>query len=165
MPATTKSAGNVPPLVEFHRRAVDAARRVLEVENDAVLLMQGADEVAHLRAQDPLHRPFVRRHDMNFDVAGAQGRGNLEADEAGAQHDGAARGLGVLDDRPAIGERAQRVDMRLVGAGNGQADRFGSGRKQQPVVGNAAPVGEHDLARARIDAGGIRAEAQVDIVL
>ncbi len=150
---------------EFHRAAVDAARGVLEMEYDAILLMEGADEVAHLRTQDPLHGPFVRRHDMNFDIARAQGRGNFQANETGAKHDGAARSRGSLDDRLAIGERAQRVDMWLVGAGDGQANRFGSGRKQQPVVGNPAPVGEYDLARARIDAGDVRIETQVDIVL
>ena len=84
------------PLFEFHRAAVNVARLVLEMENDAVLLMQGADEVAHLRAKYPLHGSFVRRHDMNFDVTGAQRRRNLEADEAGAQHDRAACRLGAV---------------------------------------------------------------------
>ena len=130
MPATTKSAANVPPLSSFTVPSVDAARRVLEVENDTVPLMEGADEVAHLRTHDPLQWSFARRHDVNLDIPGAQGRGDLETDEAGAEHDGAARGLGALDDRPAVGERTQRVNVRLVGAGNGQADRFGSGREQ-----------------------------------
>ena len=95
MPATTKSAVNVPPPSSFTCRAVNAARLVLQVEDDAVFLMQAADEVAHLRAKYPLHRPLVRRHDMNFDVTGAKRCRNLEADEAGAQHDRAACGLGA----------------------------------------------------------------------
>ena len=64
------------------------------MEDDAVLLVQGADEVAHLRTEDPLHRPFVRRHDMDFDAAGAQRGRDLEANEARAHHDRAARRLG-----------------------------------------------------------------------
>jgi hypothetical protein len=100
------------------------------MEYDTILLMEGADEVAHLRTQDPFHWPFFRRHDMNFDLARAQGRGNLQANETGAKHDGAARSHGSLDDRLAICERAQRVNVWLVGAGYGQANRFGSGRKE-----------------------------------
>ena len=46
--------------------------------------------------------------------------------------------------------------MWLVGAGDGQANRFGSGRKQQPVVGNPCSIREHDLARTGIDAGDVR---------
>ena len=53
--------------LELHLLAVDGGRHVLEMEHDAVLLVQRADEVAHLRAEDPLHRPFVRRHHMNLD--------------------------------------------------------------------------------------------------
>ena len=102
---------------------------------------------------------------MDLDVARAQRGRDLEPDEARADHDRAARRLGALDDRPAIGERAQRVDMRLVGARDRQADRLGAGREQQPVVGDRAPVGEHDLARTRIDAGDVRLEPQIDAVL
>ena len=138
---------------ELHLLAVDGARRLLEVEDDAVLLMERAHEVAHLRAEDSLHRPFVRRHHVDLDVAGAQRGRDLEPDEARADHDGPARRRGALDDRPAVGERAQREDVRLVGAGDRQANRLGAGREQQPVVRDRAPVGERDLARAHIDAG------------
>ena len=37
------------------------------------------------------------------------------------------------DDRAAVGERAQHVNVRPVGAGNVKADRLGAGREQQPV--------------------------------
>ena len=127
--------------------------------------MKGADEVAHLRTQYPLHRPFARRHNMNIDFAGAQGGGNFEADEAGAQNDGAARSPGPFDDRPAIRKRAQHMDVWLVGAGDGQANRFCSGCQQQPVVRDRASIREDDLARAYIDAGDVRVETQVDVVL
>ena len=74
------------------------------MKDDAVFLVQGADEVSHLGAEYTFHRPFIRRYDVNFDVPGAKGRRDLEANEAGAQHHGASRGPGALDDRPAIGE-------------------------------------------------------------
>ena len=48
---------------------------------------------------------------------------------------------------------------------DGQANRLGSGREQQPVVGNPASVREHDLAGTGVDAGCIRLETQVDLVL
>ena len=89
---------------------------------------------------------------MNLDVARAQRGRDFEADEAGAEHDGAARRLGALDDGAAVGERAQRVNMRLVGARDRQPDRLGAGREQQPVVGEPCSIGERDLARARVDA-------------
>ena len=151
--------------LELHLLAVDGARRVLEVENDAVLLVQRAHEVAHLRTEDALHRPFVRRHHMDFDVAGAQGRRDFEPDEARAHHDRPARRPGALDDGPAVGERAQRADMRLIGARDRQANRLGAGGEQQPVVRDLAPVGERDLARTRVDTGDVRLEPQVDAVL
>ena len=52
--------------LELHLFAVDGGRHVLEVENDAVLLVQRADEIAHLRAENPLHRPLVRRHHVDL---------------------------------------------------------------------------------------------------
>ena len=60
------------------------------MEDDAVLLVEGLDEIAHLRAQHPLHRPLLRRHDMNLDLARAQRRCRFQPDEAGADHDRAA---------------------------------------------------------------------------
>ena len=38
--------------LERHALAIDGARRVLEVEDDAVLLVQRADEVADLRRRE-----------------------------------------------------------------------------------------------------------------
>ena len=58
------------------------------------------------------------------------------------------RRLGALDDGAAVGERAQRVDMRLVGAGNRQPHRLGAGRQQQPVVGERCRRPASDDSRA-----------------
>ena len=83
-----------------------------------MLLVQRADEIAHLRPQDALHRPFVQRHCVDLDLAGAQRRRDLEPDKARSQHDCPARLLALLDDGSAVGQRAQCVNMRLVGTGN-----------------------------------------------
>src|SRR5262245_24465152 len=95
--------------------AVDGARRVLEVEDHAVLLMECTHEIPHLRTQDALHRALLGGDDMDLDLAGAQRGSDFEPDEARAQHDRAASCLGALDDGAAIGKRAQRADMRQVG--------------------------------------------------
>ena len=67
--------------------AVDRGHGIAEMEDDAVLLVQRADEVAHLRPEHALHRPLLRRHDMDLDVARAQRGRDLEPDEARADHD------------------------------------------------------------------------------
>ena len=63
------------------------------MEDDAVLLVQRTNEVADLRAEHLLHRPRLQPDHMNLDVPRPQGGGGFEADEAGADHDGAARAL------------------------------------------------------------------------
>ena len=137
--------------LERHALAVDRGHGIAEMEDDAVLFVQRAHEVAHLGPEHALHRPLLRRHDMDLDIARAQRRRDLEPDEAGTDHDRAARAVRRLDDRPAIGERAQRVDVRLVGARDRQPHRLGAGRQQQTVVGNIAAACEDDVARLGID--------------
>ena len=109
------------------------------MEDDAVLLVQRANEVAHLGPEHALHRPLLRRDDMHLDLARPQRGRDLEPDEARADHDGAARAARAGDDGAAVGERAQGMDMRLVGARDRQPHRLGAGRQQQPVVGQRLP--------------------------
>ena len=61
------------------------------MKHDAVLLVQRADEVAHVRSEHTLHRPLFRRHHVDLDVARAQRGRDFEPDKAGADHDRAAR--------------------------------------------------------------------------
>ena len=100
------------------------------MENNAVLLMQRTNEVAHVGSEHALHWPLLRSDDMNLDLARAQRRRGLKADKAGADHDREARAVRNVNDRAAIGERAQHVDVRLIGARNGQPHRFGARRQQ-----------------------------------
>ena len=84
------------------------------MEDDAVLFVQPANEVAKFAAEDTLHRPPVRCHNMHLQFAGPQGRGHLKPDEAGAEHNSAPRRFCLGDDSPRIAERAQ--EMNLIGA-------------------------------------------------
>ena len=136
-------------VLEFHLLAVDGICRVLEVENDSVLLVEIAHKVAHLWTQNAFHRPLVRRDYMDFDFAGAQRCRDLEADEAGAHHDRPARRFGAFNDRPAVGERTQSVNVRLISAGNRQSNRLGASREQQAVVRDSC---YRQRARLRVNA-------------
>jgi hypothetical protein len=90
--------------LQLHLLSVDRGRHVLEVENHAVFLVQGAHEVAHLRAENPFHRPLVRRHHVDLQSTGAERRRDLEPDEARTHDHGPARRLGIVDDRLAVAE-------------------------------------------------------------
>ena len=122
--------------------AVDRGDGIAEMEDDAMLLMQGADEVAHLGPEHALHRPLLQPDDVNLDISRAQRRRGLEPDKARADHDRAPRAIGRGNDGAAIGERAQHVDMRLVRARYRQAHRLRAGRQQQAVVGDGLAAGE-----------------------
>ena len=76
------------------------------MEDYAVFLVQSANEVAHLWAENALHRPRLGRDHVNVKPSRPQGGGNLEPDEARADHHGAACRFGAFDDGSAIGQRA-----------------------------------------------------------
>ena len=131
--------------------AVDRGDGVAEMKDDAMLLMQGADEVAHLRPQHALHRPLLQADDVDLDISGAQRRRGLEPDKARADHDRAPRAIGQGNDGAGIGQRAQHVNMRLVRARYRQAHRLRAGRQQQAVVGDGLAAGRDDLARVGVN--------------
>ena len=54
--------------------------------------------------EDALEGTRLGRHDVDLEITGAQRCGDLEADEARAEHDRAARLLGGGDDGAAVGE-------------------------------------------------------------
>ena len=61
------------------------------MEDDAVLLVERADEVADLATEHALQRHAVGRDDVHLELARAQRGRDLEPDEARADHDGAPR--------------------------------------------------------------------------
>ena len=118
----------------FERRAlaVDRGDGIAEMEDHAVLLMQRADEVAHRGAEHALHRPLLQSHHMDLDLARPQRGRGFQPDKTRADHDGAARAFGSVDDGAAIGERAQHMNMRLVGARESAA---APARRRSPAAG------------------------------
>ena len=56
-----------------------------------------------------------------------------------------------VDDCAAIGQRAQHVNMRLVGARDRQAHRLRTGRQQQAIIGDGLAAGRDDVACVDVD--------------
>ena len=134
------------------------------MKDDAVLLVKRANEVAQLGAENAFQRARVRRDQMDFESTCSKGGCNLEANEARAQHDCAARGLGALDNVATVSQGAKRTDLPRARAGDGEPHRLGAGRQEQSVVLKCGPAGEFDCARSRIDSGDGRLETKVDAV-
>ena len=130
---------------------VDRGDGVAEMEDDAMLFMQGADEVAHLRPQHAFHRPLLQADDVNLDISGAQRGSGFEPDKARADHDCPPRAIGQCNDGAGISQRAQHVHMRLVRARYRQPHRLRAGRQQQPVVRGGLAASRDDMARAGVN--------------
>ena len=148
--------------LERRALAVDRDYGIAEMEDDAVLFVQCAYEIAHVSPKHALHRPLLRRHHVDLDIARAQCRRGLEADKAGADHDRAARAAHSSNDRSTIRKRAQRMDMGLIGARDQQPHRLRTRRQQETFVGNGLATGDDDVARFGIDRGDIAFEPKVD---
>ena len=112
MPTTTRSAGSDPPVRELDLAIGDGGGRLAEVEDDSVLLVEFADEVAGLGAEDPFEGSRVRGDDVDLEAALAQRGGDFQPDEACADDDHSPSRAGGGDDRAAVGERPQVVDVR-----------------------------------------------------
>ncbi len=120
-----------------HAFAFHAARRLAQMEDDAMVLVDRLNEAAEVRPQDLFHRPFFRRDDMDLDVARAQRGRDFEPDEARAEHNDPLCRLGAFDDRLAVLERAEHEHVRRLGAGEGRGHGLGAGREKQAIVRNS----------------------------
>src|SRR5262249_28152648 len=132
------------------------------MEYDAVLLVDRAYDIAKFTPEHAFQRPTLRRHDVNLDLARPQRGGNLEPDEASAEHHRAPGRFCPGNDRSRVGERAQHVHMRLSSAGDIEANRLSAGCEQQPVEGDASSTCKRHLTPLRIDAGDVAAELKFD---
>ena len=124
---------------------VDDAHGRSEMERHAVVFVQLADELPHVGAQYPFHRTGFPADDVHVDIASTQRCRDLETDEARADHHCAARFRRRGDDRPAVGQRAQVVHVREIGAGHVQAHRLGAGGEEERVVAMTTAIGEPHL--------------------
>ncbi len=112
-----------------------------------------------------LHRMRVRRHDVDLERACAQRGGPLQADETRADHHGAPRAAGAIDDRAAVGQRAQRVNLRRSRAWKRQPVRLGAGGQQQSIERQRATARERNRPRFQVDACHLGAQLQLDAVI
>src|SRR5581483_10018474 len=135
------------------------------MKNDTVLLVQGADKVAHVEAKNALHRARFRSHDMNLDSARAQGGRNFKPDEARADHECTLCRFCRVDDRAAICERTQHKDMRFLRPGDGQCERFRSSREQKTIIAEALPAGGDRSPRRYIDRRHFGIETELYVCL
>src|SRR5690606_40471722 len=113
-------------------------------------------------SSDVCSSDLLGRDDVNLEAPLQQRGGDLEADEARADDHGAPRSGQAIDDRAAVSQRAQHVNIRLIRAGNVEAYRLGAGREQEAIVRQATAVAQRDRARPRIDLGNGAAETNVD---
>ena len=144
---TTRSASAVrrPDSVtraRLDRRAASArggtARRVL---------VQVAHEVADLGPSTRASGCTSGATTLHLEAARAQRGRGLESDEARADDD-PLRSWRARDDGAAVGERAQRVDVRQVGAGHDEAHRSVPVARSSVSVGSVSPsVGQRARRR------------------
>src|SRR6266436_7586445 len=108
-------------------------------------------------AEDALERERFRGDDVNLEIPSTQRGRGLEPHEAAADHHGALGALRVVDDRAAVGERAERVYVRAIGAGDVQANGVRAGREQQRVVLERLAAVDLELLVLRVDPRGAAA--------
>ena len=137
-------------IVERYAMLVDRDRGPAEMERDAMLFVDRADERSELGAKHARHRDRIGTDDMDLDVVGAQRRSDFETDEARADDHRLAGLFGLCNQRATVVERAQIMNMIEVGAGNVEPDRLGAGGKQKRAIALTAAVGELDcIVRCR----------------
>jgi hypothetical protein len=148
-------------VLERYLVAVDCSRRILEMEHDPVLFVERAHKFAHPWTQNTFDRRFFWRDHMDINSTDAKCGRDFESDEARTKNNRSTRSFGARDDSPAVRKGPERMNMRLVGTRDRQADRLGAGREQQAIVQDFAPIGEHAPTRARIDAVDICVETLI----
>src|ERR1700730_15782293 len=148
--------------LERRALAVDRDDGIAQMKDDAVFLVQSANEVAHVGSEHTFPRSLFRRHPMDLDITRAQRRRRLKPDKAGTDHNRTACTICGFNDRPAIRKRAQDMNVRLVSARDRQPNRLGTRRQQQAVIGNGAATGDDDFARLDIDRSDIAFKLEVD---
>ena len=165
-PDDDEVGGERRAVVERHRVASMRCRLASEVETHAVLFVQRPDE--RRRAPGPCTRSSGTASgadDVHLELARAQRRRDLEADEARADHDRALALLRRRDDGAAVGQRAQVVHVRQILAGQAEMDRLGAGREQQRVVWKRRALPRAPPSSRRCRCASPRAAHEIDVML
>src|ERR1700722_8625520 len=120
---------------------------------------------AHLRSENSLHWPRLRRDNVDLEFSVNQRSRNLHRNEARAyQYDAPSLG-GLANNRAAIIEGAQVANLRRVSARNHQLHRLRARRQQQRIKFAIAAIDELDALLLRIDRRDPRVQEQFDLVL
>ena len=135
------------------------------MKDDAVLFVNAANDAADLRSHDARERLGLRRDDVHVELAGAERRGDFQADEARADDDHGCGGRGPRDDRPAVAEAAEVVHLRLRGARNVDLHRIGAGGNQQRIEPVRLAALELDDALLEIERRRARLKHEVDLLV
>ena len=140
--------------------------RLAQVEDDAVRLVQAADEAADLGAEHALERHAAPGATTCTSSPRARSDAATSspmklAPTTTARFAEAARG----DDRPAVGERAQVVHCGRSAPGIVEPDRLGAGREQQRAERVLAPSSSRTRLRCSVERRRARAEHEVDPLL
>ena len=125
--------------------------------------MHVGEPAAELLAEDRRQRRRQRLDDRHLDAEPAGRRGDLLADEAGADDHQASAGDEFGPQAAGVGQGAQGVDVVVVE--EGQAPRRAAGRDQQLAVGERLAGVQRQRPRRRVERLGPGAEQQLDPLL
>jgi hypothetical protein len=139
------------PPAEDRGVAVHASHGLAEVEDHPLGLVEAADEPADVHAEDALQGLGFRGHDVHGEAPLAQRGGDLETDEARADHQRALGGRRSGDDRAAVGEGAQVVDPRIVRTGYLEAHGIGAGGNQERSELEGTTVSQKDALPRHVE--------------
>src|SRR5215469_6896139 len=129
---------------------------LLEMELYAVAFVQLTQVFAHLWSKRPFHRHSLGRYDLDFQFPLDQRRSDLHCYKTRSDQDDALGRGRPANDRAAVTQRTQIINMRRARARNLEPHGCAAGRKKQRIIFALMPVAKLDTLRARIyrrDAG------------
>ena len=164
MPTTTTSAGRRRPSVMATpvTRSVPVSRRPDAAQEAGAVGGVGAgDDLAESHAERTGQRGRRRldHGDVQAELTG--GRGDLRADESGADHDKSCPSAQFVTQRDGVIDRPQHVHSSQV---FGRATTVPATRRHDDAVGaDRGSVVELNSARGRVEAGRVHAEQPVGV--
>ena len=130
------------------------------MQRHAGIAMQRLDEGRAFRRNTASHRARQRLQHGDVAAACARGRGDLQADDAGADTQHAACVCQPRADQARVLKGAEV--KRLVAAMDGQMPRGAANGEQQPIVVQSLAVGQANTVRFRFDSRHGGAQQQFD---
>src|SRR5438105_166425 len=149
-------------VIEYDALLVNALDRLPEVELDALLLVHAFYERTDISSHHPLERDVFQSNDADLEAARHQRGGDLESNEAGADHYCLLRGADSIDDGSTVAQGAEIEDA--LAARNIQLDRSCSCRNEQAAVGAGAAITQLDGLRFHIELDGSDTQKNLDVL-